>query len=248
VAGIITNRHVVAGMTKIAMKWTRRTSANEPDHGNIVDVALDLQLQPRIILHPDPEVDLAVILVLDLLTKYQTDSMPIFAVGAEENLIASSDELKKFQLLEDILVVGYPDDVSDTANNIPFFRRGVTATPVYMKFNGKKQFMIDAAIYHGSSGSPVFLYNVGAWIDENNMTQLGTRVSLLGIIWGVFETSTEGDLRVIPAPTQLTTKVFSNIPHNLGACVPSYCILDFEPEMVRLGFKLPDGYKMCAQP
>jgi hypothetical protein len=123
-------------MTKIAMKWTRRTSANEPDHGNIVDVALDLQLQPRIILHPDPEVDLAVILVLDLLTKYQTDSMPIFAVGAEENLIASSDELKKFQPLEDILVVGYPDDVSDTANNIPFFRRGVTATPVYMKFNG----------------------------------------------------------------------------------------------------------------
>jgi Trypsin-like peptidase domain len=230
------------------MKWTRRTSANEPDYGNIVDVALDLQLQPRIILHPDPEVDLAVIVVSDLLTKYQSDSMPIFAVGAEENLIASSDALKKFQPLEDILVVGYPDGISDTANNIPIFRRGVTATPVYMKFNGKKQFMIDAAIYHGSSGSPVFLYNVGAWIDENNMTQLGTRVSLLGVIWGVFETSTEGDLRVIPAPTQFTTKVFSNIPHNLGACVPSYCILDFEPEMVRLGFKLPDGYKMRAQP
>jgi S1-C subfamily serine protease len=248
VTGIITNRHVLAGMTKIAMKWTRRTSANEPDYGNIVDVALDLQLQPRIILHPDPDVDLAVIVVSDLLTKYQNDSMPIFAVGAEETLIASSDELKKFQPLEDILVVGYPDGVSDTANNIPIFRRGVTATPVYMKFNGKKQFMIDAAIYHGSSGSPVFLYNVGAWIDENNITQLGTRVSLLGVVWGVFETSTEGDLRVIPAPTQFTTKVFSNIPHNLGACVPSYCILDFEPEMVRLGFKLPDGYKMRAKP
>jgi S1-C subfamily serine protease len=194
---IVTNRHVVAGMTKIAMKWTRRTPANEPDFGNIIDVTIDLQLEQRIILHPDPDVDLALIIVSDLLTKYQNDSKPINAVGAEENLIASSDDLRKFQTLEDVLVVGYPDGVSDTANNIPIFRRGVTA----------------AAIYHGSSGSPVFLHNVGAWLNENNEAQLGTRVALLGVVWGVFETSTEGELRVIPAPTQFTTKVFSNIPH-----------------------------------
>lgn len=241
---IVTNRHVVAGMTKIEMKWTRRTPSNEPDYGNIVDVTIDLQQQPRIILHPDPDVDLAIIMVSDLLNKYQSESMPIYVVGADESIIASSDDLKKFQPLEDILVVGYPDGVSDTANNIPIFRRGITATPVYMKFNGKKQFMIDAAIYHGSSGSPVFLYNVGAWINENNVAQLGTRVALLGVVWGVFETPTEGEIRVMPAPTQFTNKIFSNVPHNLGACVPSYCILDFEPEMVRLGYKLPDGYKM----
>jgi hypothetical protein len=243
----VTNRHVVAGMTKIAMKWMRRTPANEPDFGNIVDVTIDLVFDQRIILHPDPEIDLAVIMVSDLLTKYQNDSKPIYAVGADESLVASSDELKKFQPLEDVLVVGFPDGISDTVNNIPIFRRGVTATPVYLKFNGKKQFMIDAAIYHGSSGSPVFLYNVGAWINENSQPQLGYRVGLLGVVWGVFEPATEGELRVMPAPTQLTTKVFSNIPHNLGACVPSYCILDFELEMVRLGYKPPEGYKMRAQ-
>jgi S1-C subfamily serine protease len=218
----VTNRHVVAGMTKIEMKWTRRTPSNEPDYGNIVDVTLDLQQQPRIILHPDPDVDLAIIIVSDLLNKYQSESMPIYVVGADESVIASSDDLKKFQPLEDILVVGYPDGISDTANNIPIFRRGITATPVYMKFNDKKQFMIDAAIYHGSSGSPVFLYNVGAWINENNVAQLGTRVALLGVVWGVFETPTEGEIRVVPAPTQFTNKIFSNVPHNLGACVPSY--------------------------
>ncbi|MEH2484998.1 S1 family peptidase [Bradyrhizobium sp. AZCC 2230] len=248
VTGIVTNRHVVAGMTKIAMKWTRRTPANEPDFGKVVDVTIDVLSDPRIILHPDPEIDLAVILVSELINKYQSESKPIYAVGADEALIASSADLRKFQPLEDVLIVGFPDGISDTANNIPIFRRGVTATPVYMKFNGKKQFMIDAAIYHGSSGSPVFLYNVGAWINEDGQPQLGYRVGLLGVVWGVFETSTEGELRVIPAPTQLTTKVYSNIPHNLGACVPSYCILDFEPEMVRLGYKPPEGYKMRAQP
>jgi S1-C subfamily serine protease len=245
---IVTNRHVVAGMTKLEMKWTRRTPSNEPDYGNIVDVTLDLQWDRRIVLHPDPDVDLAIIIVSDLLNKYQSESMPIYLVGADESIVASSDDLKKFQPLEEILVVGYPDGVSDTANNIPIFRKGITATPVYMKFNGKKQFMIDAAIYHGSSGSPVFLYNVGAWINENNQAQLGTRVALLGIVWGVFEPPTEGEIRVVPAPTQFTNKVFSNIPHNLGVCVPSYCILDFEPEMVRLGFKPPAGYKIRAHP
>lgn len=246
---IVTNRHVVAGMTKLEMKWTRGTVLAGPDYGNIVDVRLDLQETQRVLLHPDPNVDLAIIMVSDLLNKYQAESTPIYAVSADENLITSSDDLKKFQPLEDILVVGFPDGISDTANNIPIFRRGVTATPVYMKFNGKKQFMIDAAIYHGSSGSPVFLYNVGAWIGENNLTQLGTRVALLGVVWGVIESATEGYIRVVPAPTQFTNKIFSNVPHNLGACVPSYCILDFEPEMVRLGlYKPPAGYKMRAQP
>jgi hypothetical protein len=171
-------------MTKIAMKWTRRTTANEPDFGNIVDVTIDLVFDQRIVLHPDPEIDLAVIIVSDLLTKYQSESKPIYAVGADESLIASSGDLKKYQPPEDVLVVGFPDGISDTTNNIPIFRRGVTATPVYMKFNGKKQFMIDAAIYHGCSGSPVFLYSVGAWINEDGQPQLGYRVSLLGVVWG----------------------------------------------------------------
>jgi S1-C subfamily serine protease len=247
VTAIVTNRHVLAGMTKIQMRWTRRTPSNEPDFGKFIDVTLE-NLQERIIVHPDQDVDLAIIAVSDLLNKYQNESRPIYTVGADESLVASKENLKKFQPLEDILVVGYPDGISDTENNIPIFRRGVTATPVYMNFNGKKQFMIGAAIYHGSSGSPVFLYNIGAWIEENGHAQLGTRVGLLGVVYGVVESSTEGEIRVISAPTQFTSKVFSNIPHNLGACVPSYCILDFEPEIVKRGYKPPDGYKMRAQP
>ena len=95
---------------------------------------------------------------------------------------------------------------------------------------------------------PVFLYNVGTWLNREGVLQSGWRVSLLGVVWGVFEQPTDGEIHLVPAPTQFQPKATSKIHHKLGACVPSYCILDFEPELVKLGYKPPDGYKMRAQP
>jgi hypothetical protein len=247
VTAVVTNRHVVDGMAKIQMRWTRKRLSNEPDYGSFVDVVIE-KVQERVLYHPDNNIDLAVIAVSDLLNNYQSESKPIYVIGIDESSVSSEEDLKKFQPLEDIVVVGYPDGISDTANNIPIFRRGVTATPVYMRFDNKKQFMIDAAIYHGSSGSPVFRYNVGVWLNESGAAQLGTHLSLLGVVWGVIETTTEGEMRIAPAPTQFATKIISNIPHNLGLCIPAYCILDFEPEIVKRGYKPPEGYKMRAQP
>ena len=68
-------------------------------------------------------------------------------------------------------------------------------------FADEPQFMIDAAIYHGSSGSPVFLYNVGTWLNREGVLQSGWRVSLLGVVWGVFEQPTDGEIHLVPAPT-----------------------------------------------
>jgi hypothetical protein len=247
VTSIVTNKHVVAGMKKISMRWTRRTPAKEPDIGNVVNVEIE-DVAQRVINHPDPNVDLAIIAISDLLTKYANENRPIYSIGCNEKLIASEADLQKFQPIEEVLVVGFPDGYSDSTNNIPIFRRGVTATPVSLRFENKKQFMIDAAIYHGSSGSPVFLYNVGGWINENGQPQMGARFGLMGVVWGVYETATEGEIRIIPAPTQFQQKVISPIPHNLGACVPAYCILDFELEILKRGYKPPEGYKMRAQP
>jgi S1-C subfamily serine protease len=247
VTAIVTNRHVLANMTKVQMRLTRKNASNLPDFGNYVDVALE-NLDSRVIFHPDPDVDLAILAISDVLNAYENNSKPIYAVGMDQSLVSSESDLKNFQPIEEVLIVGYPDGVSDTANNIPISRRGITATPVYMRFNNEKRFMIDAAIYHGSSGSPVFLYNVGAWVGQNNGMQLGTRVALLGVVYGVMESETEGEIRIVPAPTQLAAKSVSKIPHSLGACIPAYCILDFEPEIVKQGYKPPEGYKMRAQP
>ena len=41
---------------------------------------------------------------------------------------------------------------------MPILRRGTTATPIALNFEGRPEFLIDAAVYPGSSGSPVFVY------------------------------------------------------------------------------------------
>jgi hypothetical protein len=149
--------------------------------------------------------------------------------------------------LEDILVIGYPDGISDLANNVPVLRRGITATPFYLNFNGEKKFLIDASIFPGSSGSPVFLYNQGTWATRSGGTSIGTRVQLLGIVYGVAMHTTTGEIRLLPAPTQMRPMVLSAIPNNVGACIKSSRILEFEPLLVQHGFVPPQGYAMRAQ-
>ena len=49
----------------------------------------------------------------------------------------------------------------DEVNNKPVVRKGITATDIRLDYNGRKEFLIDAACFHGSSGSPVFLRKMG---------------------------------------------------------------------------------------
>jgi hypothetical protein len=108
--------------------------------------------------------------------------------------------------------------------------------------------LIDAAIYPGSSGSPVLLYNQGAWVDRSNNVIGGVRVSFLGIVYGVKVHAAPGELVTIPAPTQRTASLTA-LPNNLGVCIKSSRVFDFEPELIMRGlYALPDGYMMRALP
>lgn len=52
--------------------------------------------------------------------------------------------------------VGYPQGRFDEVNNLPIIRRGYIASPPSIDFNGNKEFLIDANVFPGSSGSPLF--------------------------------------------------------------------------------------------
>src|SRR5262249_41828599 len=116
--------------------------------------------------HPDPDVDLTVLPCGNITEELARQGNPVFFRSIDASLILTQDELRALTPVEDVLVLGYPVGLSDTVNNMPVVRRGITATPPYLDFEGKKQFLVDAPIFHGSSGSPVFLFNRGAWFDE----------------------------------------------------------------------------------
>jgi hypothetical protein len=70
---------------------------------------------------------------------------------------------------------------------------------------------------------------------------------LLGVVFAVANHAANGEIRIVPAPTQYRQIVVSNIPNNLGVCIQSYLILDFEREIVKRGYKPPEGYIMRAK-
>ena len=95
------------------------------------------------------------------------------------------------------------------------------ALPIsYINFQDKPIFVIDCACFPGSSGSPVYLFNNGGYVDKNGNTNLGTnRVKLLGVLYAGPQFNATGELEVVPIPTALSQKTHTHIPMNLGYCV-----------------------------
>lgn len=63
----------------------------------------------------------------------------------------------------------------DAYNNMPITRRGITATPLHVDFENAPRFLIDAAIYGGSSGTPVFVFNQGSYTKPDGGLYAGIR-------------------------------------------------------------------------
>ena len=122
--------------------------------------------------------------------------------------------------LEEVLFVGYPNGLFDAVNHLPLFRRGITASSVNIDFDGKPNFIIDAGVYPGSSGSPVFIHDQG-WIrDRKGNVTMGSRTILLGIISKTYFRTT--DAEVAEATVALSARVQEII--GLGIVIKARCI------------------------
>lgn len=96
-------------------------------------------------------------------------------------MIPDRKTIENLGAIEDITFIGYPNDFYDKSNKLPVVRRGITATPIWNNFEDKEAFIIDASVFEGSSGSPVFIYNNGAYPTQEGIN-VGTRVLLVGIL------------------------------------------------------------------
>lgn len=202
-----------------------------PDYGKFVPIRLT-NFEARWIPHPDPNVDLAVMPIARILQESIKRKTPVYYRFMTISLIANEVMLKNLNAIEDILMIGYPSGLCDEVNNLPIVRRGITATPPGVKFNGRSEFVVDCACFPGSSGSPVLLYNAGGYLDKDGRTNMGgLRVHLLGILWGGPQYDAVGDLKVMPIPTSdpnLKEVAVSRIPMNLGYCVRAEELMWFD--------------------
>lgn len=163
---LVSNRHVYGDPTKpIQLVFHRRddTDPTRPSLGQTIVLA-DTKFESVFTSHPDPSVDLACINI----SKIGHYNPPIFYKNLSDELMP---DFKHEQLLpgNEVWFVGYPANRFDTANNLPVLRRGYIASIPKVDFEGRAEFLIDAQVFPGSSGSPVF-------------TTLGGQFKLVGVV------------------------------------------------------------------
>ena len=169
VPAIVTNKHVVAGSMIGRFSFTLRAPDGTPVVGQHVTIQLD-QFERRWVPHPDADVDLCALPIAPLLTEALRTGTPFFYVSLDDSLLPTEADLVDLGTLEEILMIGYPNGLWDSVNNMPILRRGVTATHPNINYEGRREFLIDAACFPGSSGSPVFLFNTNGWTNRNGGT------------------------------------------------------------------------------
>jgi hypothetical protein len=146
--------------------------------------------------HPEEGVDVAVMPLswqLDLIAK---DNRHAFLRPIRVEDLASDDDLAKLDVASPVIFIGYPNGMFDQKHHTPIVRQGFLATPPELDFDDEPVFLIDASVFPGSSGSPVFAYE-HSW-DGN----VGS-VKLMGLISAVFTQRTDGQIEWAPAPTNL---------------------------------------------
>lgn len=241
---IVSNKHVLLGHSVCRIVFTAQGTDGQPDLTKLIPVTIT-DLAASVIPHPDQSVDLAIVNISGIVNELQKRGTPVYFSYCNDGTIPDAATRASLTPLEDILTVGFPGTVWDTTHNLPIFHRGITATPINVDFQGRKEFLIDSAVWAGASGSPVFLYEQGALFDiRRNNTSFGWRLMLLGIVYANVLQDVSGDIHVQQIPT--VPHVDSGVPSNLGICISSQRILDFQPVLMAKGIKPPSDFKMRA--
>lgn len=194
---LVTNKHVVAGATRVSVRFIKAdpSDLSRPKLGE----AFDVDANPgKFVGHPDPGVDLTMIVLGSMLTPEEYAG--VYVKPLPLALIPESEVFDAFDALEEVTFVGYPNGWSDSAHDTPIIRRGITATPMSLEFDGRPVFLVDGSVFGGSSGSPVFVFNQAGYPDGQGTIIMGSRLHLVGVMAETLIRDTRLPLSVSTAP------------------------------------------------
>jgi V8-like Glu-specific endopeptidase len=224
---IVTNKHVVANATTGRFLLTLQDAEGRPARASHQSFQLD-SFQQRWAPHPEKNVDLCAMPIAPLLQEAAKTNLKCFFTTLDNTLIPNESDIDDMMGLESITMVGYPNGLWDRTNNLPIFRRGVLATDYKHDWNGRKEFLIDAACFPGSSGSPVMLFDVGSYHSKKGMHVGGSRIKLLGVLYAGPQHTIEGEIKIVHVPTQQKAVTLAGIPNNLGIIIKAEQLNAFE--------------------
>lgn len=221
---IITNNHVVENSIETQFEFCLKDENGDPIDNKSFSITYGGNAW---IKHPDKNVDLRCLPFANVLHELEKRNVKVFYIPLEVELIAKKEQIEELSAMEEVVMVGYPIGLSDLYNHKPIIRKGITATHLKKNYQGKKEFLVDMACFPGSSGSPIFILNEGAYHLGNSL-YAGSRIMLVGILYGGPQYSATGNLILMDLPNMPQPHAVTQIPTNLGVAIKAESILAFE--------------------
>ncbi|SFI24047.1 Trypsin-like peptidase domain-containing protein [Collimonas sp. OK307] len=232
---IITNKHVVRGAEVIHFVLSFATSAADlnEQHQPVgrKDLEIAWPLEGNLYPHPDTGIDLCGIDVTIPVGNVMGTGNQLRMMCLDAHWLPQSIDKKNMRDVEQVLVIGYPRGVWDHHNNMPIARLGTTATHPLAHYQNKREFLVDVAAFQGSSGSPVFSYEAPMFRQADGSFTPGTKVQLIGVVWGIIESSVEGELKVVEIPSSLKQVPVISTSLNLAIALHADAIREIDEQI-----------------
>lgn len=231
---LVSNKHVLADAETVTAGMVRE-EGGKPQLGSAT-LTMIQGFGPHIWSgHPDPAVDVAVMPFWDVLQSMQQRCASPFFRSIPEGMALTTESAAQLDSVVDVTFVGYPSGIFDTKNLLPIVRRGTTATPIMVDYRGTPAFLVDASVFPGSSGSPVFLVESGISFKRGGGWTLGeVRQLFLGVMAAVHVTQLEGEIVEVPTAQIVTVTEPIDLGIVYKASTLNSCV---EPILARAGLK-----------
>jgi hypothetical protein len=236
---LVTNKHVVRGAVTGRFFFTQ-ANGDQPSLGQRVEAIIE-NFEGQWFGHHSPDVDVTVMPCGPLLNQAAREGKPVFFPSLPHKLVPDESALADLDAVEEILFVGYPNGVFDRVNLLPVIRRGVTASPPQVDYEGRPVFLIDASVFPGSSGSPVLICKQGVISTRQGINFGGSRVLFLGVVAEVLIASQDNRVRFVSIPTEPTPFVTNYQMIDLGVVYKSRTVLETVIEWLRASGAIQPG-------
>lgn len=214
---LITNRHVVENAKSVVLRFN-----NSFDNETVL-IGNTFKIEIKEPWYNHSSLDLAILPFTPILRYIKDIKKRAYFQPITNEIIFTQAKNALINFIEDIFFIGYPRGIYDSYNNIPVIRKGINATPIIFDYNDLPVFLIDASVYPGSSGSPVFLCDSGGYGLKNKLF-FGHRTLFLGILSRTFK-NTEGKF-LVNIDFKGIESIIEKTHLDLGIVIKPYIIIE----------------------